>query len=52
MAAEGAEGDTRAELLEALAAEDPSTAGELTDALEAAGLKVANACLLYTSRCV
>lgn len=43
MAAEGAEGDTRAELLEALAAEDPSTAGELTDALEAAGLKVANA---------
>ena len=43
MAAEGAKGDTRAELLEALAAEDPSTAGELTDALEAAGLKVANA---------
>lgn len=43
MAAEGAEGDTRAELLEALAAEDPSAAGELTDALEAAGLKVANA---------
>ena len=43
MAAEGAEGDTRAELLKALAAEDPSTAGELTDALEAAGLKVANA---------
>lgn len=43
MAAEGAEGDTRAELLEALAAEDPSAAGEMTDALEAAGLKVANA---------
>ena len=43
MAAEGAEGETREELLGALGADDPESVGALAGALEAAGLKAANA---------
>ena len=43
MAAEGARGETREELLGALGVDDPEAVGALAEALEAAGLKLANA---------
>lgn len=46
MAAQGAEGETRQELLDALGAERPEDVAALTESLTAAGLRLANAAFL------
>lgn len=46
MAAQGAEGETRQELLDALGAEHPEDVAALTESLAAAGLRLANAAFL------